>query len=522
MPPRSRSRTADRLLLQRGIVQTQLFTDAEAALRDADAALRLAATAAPGNRSFEGQLNTLKGRALLNLGRFDEARAELETALRLLGNLTMRVDRADLLARSDLAIAALLSGRADDARRYLAYTGAGRFTRGSIVAGDEQRLALVRARDRTGRRRRDRGLCRRGREGRQRHADLRVAAGAERDRLRPRGCAMDVRSRRGSRGAGLVPLGVAHGGPLRRPAARTLCRQRRYRSSSGWPPPIRPGQRAIAARAHRSGVALRAELAAQDRAASPAPRETLPLLLLLAARDGLPHEEHEAMYRRALPLAAEADAPPTADRRHRHRHRPRAADAARRPRIGRRPGPLMRLLALPEIRARRRRRRFVRLDRARHSFWQGDYDRALAIAAEVRALPEAGGDGLIRTEALEIESGVHAARQDPAAARAAFEAIGPGAMRCGLPPRQRRLSASSNDFPNDALRWGFEGWAVSEISASADGDAVQSRTVMAYPPFVFGESARRITDRARFEPSYRPDPAPCPITRRRVRFVLPD
>lgn len=511
---------ADRLLLQRGIVQTQLFSNAEAALRDADAALRLAAAAAPGNRSFEGQLHTLKGRALLNLGRFDEARTELETALRLLGNLTMRVDRADLLARSDLAIAALLSGNAADARRYLAYTGAGRFDRGSIVAGESNDLpqcgpeiapddvAVIEAFV--------------GADGSVRNAMPIYAS-----RQGPSAIAFARSVSQWSFDAQEVRPVPALFRSVVRVEVRCVVQPPARYAGNGDTELVRLAaadpawQRTIAARAHRSADALRAEVAAQDRAAGPASGETLPLLLLLAAHDSLPHREHEAMYRRALPLAAEADAPPAV-----------IAGIAiaiareqwmQRDDRGSRDGPDHEaMLAFAEIRRSPQAAALVRLNRARHLFWQGDYDRALAIAAEVRATPEAGADGLIRTEALEIEAGVHAARRDPAAARAAFEAIGPGAARCGLPPRQRRLSASSNDFPNDALRWGFEGWAVSEISASADGDAVQSRTVIAYPPFVFGESARRITDRARFEPGYAADPAPCPIARRRVRFVLPD
>ncbi len=506
---------ADRLLVQRGIVQTQLFTDADAALRDADAALRLAAAAAPGNRSLEGQLHTLKGRALLNLGRFDEARGELETALRLLGNLTMRVDRADLLARSDLAIAALLSGNAADARRYLAYTGAGRFERGSIVAGESNDLPQC------------------GPEiGPDDVAVIEAFVGPDGSV----GNAMPIYASRQGPSAIAFARAVAQWTfdaeairpvpPLFRSVVRVEVRcvaQPSGRYAGGGDAELErlaaadpAWQRAIAARANRPLGALRAELAA-----SSAPRDALPLLLLLASHGGLAHAEHETMFRRALPLAAEAGAPPAviagiAIAIFREQAAQRASGDSR-------DGPdYAAMLALPEIVRAPQAAALVRLTQARRLYGQGDYDRALALATEVRAAPTAARSDLADTEALEIEVAVHAARRDLAAARAAFEAMGPNATRCGLVPRQRSLSASDRDFPNDALRWGFEGWAVSEISASADGDTVRSRTVMAYPPFVFGEATRRITDRARFEPSYRPDDAPCPVARQRVRFMMPD
>ena len=73
------------------------------------------------DKRYAGQLYTLRGRALLNLGRYAEARADLDKAVGLLGGLTMHVSASDLAARSDLAIAALLAGDGLAAKKYLAY-----------------------------------------------------------------------------------------------------------------------------------------------------------------------------------------------------------------------------------------------------------------------------------------------------------------------------------------------------------------------------------------------------------------
>ena len=56
---------------------------------------------------------------------YAEALDELRRAKDRLGGMSTRVDLADIVARSDLGIAALLAGREDEARRALAYAGAG-------------------------------------------------------------------------------------------------------------------------------------------------------------------------------------------------------------------------------------------------------------------------------------------------------------------------------------------------------------------------------------------------------------
>jgi outer membrane biosynthesis protein TonB len=91
-----------------------------------------------------------------------------------------------------------------------------------------------------------------------------------------------------------------------------------------------------------------------------------------------------------------------------------------------------------------------------------------------------------------------------------------------MAPRLRDSTSNSCDYPIDALRWGFEGWASNEISIRPDGDVAGVRTVMAYPPFVFSESAQRIGARNRYEATYVPDGQPCVTGWQRVVFALPE
>jgi outer membrane biosynthesis protein TonB len=71
-------------------------------------------------------------------------------------------------------------------------------------------------------------------------------------------------------------------------------------------------------------------------------------------------------------------------------------------------------------------------------------------------------------------------------------------------PRLSRRSGSSADFPNEALRWGFSGWAKIEFDISAEGATLGPRPVTVYPPFVFGPAAAKIVERYRYDPTFRP------------------
>ncbi len=100
--------------------------DGEALLHAGEARSIALADATLGKREV-ATVKTQYARVLLNQGRHKEAYAELKDSLRKQGGLDFKVDLADLATRSDLAIAASLNKDHDAARKYLAYTGAGRF-----------------------------------------------------------------------------------------------------------------------------------------------------------------------------------------------------------------------------------------------------------------------------------------------------------------------------------------------------------------------------------------------------------
>lgn len=112
-------------------VETATFVDpvaAEAALGRIDAIAR--------TTTFDAKATALIARrhalVLMNRGQFEGARTYGMAAVKALGGLTQKTDLADVAARSDTAIASLLAGKVDDARRYMAMTGAGRLTKGDF------------------------------------------------------------------------------------------------------------------------------------------------------------------------------------------------------------------------------------------------------------------------------------------------------------------------------------------------------------------------------------------------------
>jgi tetratricopeptide (TPR) repeat protein len=506
----------------RGLIQTQLFTNADGALGDADTALRAIAASSPNDQPLQAKFHTLRGRALLNLGRFAEAQAELELAMRQLGDLTLRADINDLVARSDLAIAALLAGDGDRARRYLAYTGAGRLQRGAInphgfhlppCGGDlsPDDVAVVQL-----------GIAD---DGRVTYAMPIYAS---------RQGAVALAFARAARDWAFYPRPAGEVPSLLRAAVRIEMRCSDLADPDGevedgstlLPRLIafdRAWADAIAANLSRPTAAVRASLAEAEAAGVSGRHAALPLLLILADRDDVPFAERSALVRRALAVATAERAPDEAIAS--------IAIAAGRPQVPRvwignreRPGApdYEAILAYPEVRLSPRITAMIRLAQARRFYYDRDDDRALLTASgAIRALPDRAPTDPLLQQARQLLVVVNADRGDMDAARAAHQAMGPGAPRCGLAPRHRRNSAGSSDFPDEAVRWGFEGWAMNELALTPQGEVAHSRTVMAYPAFVFGEASRRVTGRTRHEPTYVPDGAACTYDRQAVRFALP-
>ncbi len=105
-----------------------------------------------------------------------------------------------------------------------------------------------------------------------------------------------------------------------------------------------------------------------------------------------------------------------------------------------------------------------------------------------------------------------------------FERTGLTEEQCaliGMRPEMKRGGASSSDYPDEALRMGFEGWVNLEFDVTADGKTADARAVIAYPPFVFVDAATKMASGMRYESTYRPEGGiACNAQRETIKFIL--
>ena len=496
-----------KLAVYRGLIQTQMFEDAPAALASADEGLALAGRAEAGDAA-EGILRSFRGRVLLNMGRYEEARAELRRAVARLGGLTRRVDVADVVTRHDLALAAHLAGDREDARRYLAYTGAGHFETG--LSPSRGRLVPPPCGD---------GLD----PGDVAVVEYTINADGTVGRATPiyasRPGASALKFAEAVLGWGWDPEAFGEMPALLRTAMRVELRCSHVRTADATGAQIDETRRWAAGRGIdwpedgrfpvRPIAAIRAELRRAENEAEPDRPQLLRALIELAYHPGVGNAETAAFVRRALPIAGSEQAPPVlvaglanllVMAEHQaagHRLYDRAPDYAR-------------MLEYPAIRDNPRALAALRLAQALAFFAADAKARAGEAASLALSTPGLPAGDQVRGRIRQLQAVLAAADGDMAAARAAFADAGPAADACEILPQIRQRGGRPSDFPNPALRWGFEGWATVEAFILSDGSLSRPRTVMAYPPFVFDEAAEDLVGRSRSDPYPGPPGTGCP------------
>lgn len=509
-----------RLGVYRGLIQTLMFYDPNAALAAADEALRIVAEAAPGERELEGQFRTSRGRVLLNMGRFAEARDELERATRRLGGLGLQVNLRDLIARSDLAIAALLAGDDDGARRYLALTGAGTMREAALPPVG--RMPPPRCGD---------GLS---------PDDVAVVELAIRDDGTVAAATPVYASTRGDSAvrfarAALVwtwlPEQVQRVEPIFRTAVRV---ELRCTLSPSLASPVAPHDQQesdawAAARAipieltparNLTEPQMRADLAsAEARHGAQSPQVLRPLMRL-ASRDDVPAHERVDMLRRAAAIARAAQAPSayvaTIARslaEARHEAADRGFDT---------PPDYLALLEDPGFAGDPHVAVALHLAAADRMSANGRLDDAAAVLARAQGIAGIAAGDPLRARIAERVAAVEMARGNADAAAAAWRSFPDGTLTCPVRPTLLSGRGTNRDFPNEALAWGFEGWAMSEAQVGADGRPQPVRTVTSYPPFVFSRATERMIARFRFAPAFAPGGRACATFNQRVIYRLPD
>lgn len=508
-----------KLALYRGLIQTSMFHDALAALGFADEALSLLAATAPRERDLEGQFRTARGRVLLNMGRYREARAELDRATRRLGGLGLRVDLRDLIARSDLAIAAMLDRDPAAARRFLALTGAGTMREASPplpsraplprCGGDlsPEDVAVVELLIR------DDGSV---------GAAIPVYASTQGD--------SGVRFARAVRLWSWLPEQVRPIEPIFRNAVRIelRCTLAPRQDTDIAPHLAEETGRWAAARGiaiellparNRTIAEMRADLTTAEAQHDRASPHLLRPLMRLGDRSDLQPRERAALLARALPIARAADAPGSY-----LAEIALALAEVRREAAGGAPELVPDYLALLRefgMESNGDAAAALHLAAARRLYLAGRFDEAAAMTAQLQTVAGYGPDHPLRREAADLSAMLATARGDAAGAEAAWRSVPAGTYTCALRPQLRAGSGGSSDFPNEALAWGFEGWTRGEMQVGTEGTPLAIRTTTAYPPFVFDAASERIMQRFRFAPAFAPEGRPCATWLQRVVYRLP-
>ncbi|MCT2399991.1 energy transducer TonB [Novosphingobium mangrovi (ex Huang et al. 2023)] len=489
------------------LAKATVFDGGTAALEPSEEALRILAAEPKPDKDVLATFHTLHARALLNQGKNDEAYAELKKALSLSGGLSTRTTLPEVALRSDLAMAAMLTGHKSQARLYLAYTGAGRiqespFTRAASMAPP---------------------VC--GSETGLRPDDVAVVEfGIGDDGYVT--VAHTVYSRGGPQVAAAFEKAVSqwYWKPediAKVPMFYKLLTRVELRCSSAlgdrpslWAP-LSTRYWAWAAQhlpeglqqaSDRQEAAARLNRIAEGQEDATSPLARIAALNGLAAGDtSLSDSDRLAMLDKALTLAATTPVPvktanwmramrirltPAGNRRDTQALRESALELAQDPTMA------QDALAADTLRM------FATGGRERNRLAQAD-----------QVLEQVAHDDRLDThhplrQAAWLELANRAASEgDMQAAQANFQQTGLTAEQCALlslPPAIRRTNVSSSDYPVTAAMMGFEGWVQIEYDIESGGETANVRPIVAYPPLIFVDAATDIGKDLQYEWSYRP------------------
>ena len=504
----------------RPLAQAATFVDpakARAALDRADAVMQANTVDAKLAADFQDR----RGLLLLNQGDFAGARKAFDQAIKLLGGMTLRVDSRDVQTRSDAAIAALLAGDQDAARKYMAYTGAGR-----LGAGKSFNPGVNTAPPDCG-----------GESGLKPDdmAVVEFSIGDDGTILTSRpiyaagGGRVALEFARATRGWSWAPEKAKE-----LPAFFRYNVRMEMRCSTGFErPSLRDmmtgdlaewlgGQGVALSPTPPSGAAAalggqRAALAGAEAKNGPASLQALAALYTLMTSSVVGREETVQLATRASAIAAANRAPPLA----------RMAIDMVLTNASTADGPGSRslraayaaLMARPDYAADPQARATIRM--AASDAEKPQSERAVALLRQIADDPALAANDPLKVGALVRIASAEQASGDAAAARAAFDRSGLSASQCALLDTPPKMLGFGAEFPQEARMWGFEGWAQVQQDVTAAGKATNVRTIAAYPPFVFSKAARETFAGARYAKTFRPDGGPgCVGGTNRIRYTL--
>lgn len=503
-----------------GQVETGMFVDPQATLPIADEAATLLSSMSKPAASYAGRMSTVRGRLLMNLGRFDEAEKELAKAVAALGGLTLKVDYSDVVSRSDAAIAATLAGHKDKALEYLVYTGAGRLPKQDFSTGVDMVVPNCG-------------------EGGVTPEDVAVVELGIADNGSVAFARPIYASRQGDMGL-IFARQVAQWSWRPEqvkdiPLLFRLVTRLELRCSTNTPPPslfsmapaalmewannigAKPFQ-PLASDAARQRVEAQEELDRRRKAAGPTSPDLAPVLAVLVMNKIVSQTDRLEMAGALRAIAAPRPMPGLArfyldhlkvdDRNLSHSARDAMADKISQAyRDYPQAYAVARLSYYDDLLPREKIRNAALLDE---------------LASDNRIT----GSPLMRTALLIRRASLRARLGDLAGAQADFAATGLTEQQCSIVdarPQARSTSGGSADYPMEIIRRGIEGWTKIAFDIAADGKTLNQRAVASYPPFIFGNAGEKIMRSWRFEQSYRPEGGPgCSGSDRGFIFKMPN
>ena len=488
------------------LIRSTMFTEDQRSIGLADELIKLDESVPDATKTGQAGAHTLHAQALLNHGQYAAAYAELKKALAAQGGLTRKVHLSDLVTRSDLALAALLNGDRDKAREYMAYTGAGRFEKAPFSTAVSM------------------GPPPCGGPAGLKPDDMVVVEFSISD-------AGEV--------VNVAPIFATRNGPVAAEFARAV-------AGWSWKPEdaksipaffrrvTRVELRCSNATAHPDVEDLMraeldrwlvdqhvepymvdlnstasVELAKNElikRQGVPGSLSVVPVLVALAKSRLIDPRDRLQWFKQARDILAAAGAP-LAGLTYIDMHLSSGFRAGR-DNYDQRRLYLRSLLSKPEVAADAHVASILRLLIAEPHYGSPGPPDAADLLTAVSTDPALAEQDPIKIGALVRLASLQAATGNLPAARESYRKTGLSAQECTLvdaTPSMRKTGAGPEDYPMEAMRWGFEGWVMVELDILADGKTTNQRAVVAYPPLIFADAATGVMKGSRFEQSYRPE-----------------
>lgn len=528
------------ILLQSGLGRSLVWTDADEARRVLDALIALPDDTWGTDKRGIALIHSLRGRVELNDGKPEEAMRHFRKALSLAGGgTTVKIDLADVRVRADAAIAAYLLRHTADHQKFVAFSGGGSLMTQGLSRAESINLPQCGAA--TGLLPDDVAVVEFAihQDGRVRTAQPIYVKRADGRRPDGAGTGPETQFVQAVRNWYWKPDGLEKVNPFWRQVLRVEVRCSNARA------PSRLETQSVAAEVDEKFIPLgirpmadmpdsdaarlpleKAELDARLKADGPESVQLVAPLRRLATNDAAPTSARADWMARTIQLLQKANADPGALAYLRDQHLQLQSQDKQEYLKSYRAALAPLLAEESAARPYARTTQLLRLNQAAALQETGAPVEAQAVLEAVVATPEAQLTRAdpIRTAALLRLSNIAAARNDTAAAAKALAATGLTPEQCALVdvrPKMENRKVASSIFPEDARRWGSGGMTTVEYDIGTGGKPVNARTVMAAPPFVFGEATQKGAMGLRYQPVFRPgNTVGCTGETQNFRFIV--